>query len=129
MALAKRRHVNREDVQAVVQIATESARPDLVDQIAIGRGDDPDVHSQRPRRAKALELSLLKDAKQLGLRVERQLADFIEEDGTAVRQLEAANLGRSGVGERAPLAAEELALDQRRRQRAAIHADESRVLA
>ena len=39
-------------------------------------------------------------------------------------ELEASDLGRARVGERALLAAEQLALDQRRRQRGAVDADE-----
>ena len=75
------------------------------------------------RAADALELVLLQHAQQLDLRLERQLPDFVQEDGAAVGQLEAALLLLHRAGEGAALVAEQLALDERGRQRAAVHFD------
>ena len=57
---------------------------------------------------------------------ERQLADLVEEERAALRRLEGALPGRDGAGERAPLVAEELALDQALGQRRAVDGDERR---
>ena len=59
----------------------------------------------------APELPLLEDAEDLGLGRWGQLADLVEEDGATSRGLEPAGLLAVGSGE-APLAAEELALDE-----------------
>ena len=79
------------------------------------------------RAAEPLDLPFLEHPQQLGLQLQRQLADLVEEDGPAVGQLEAAGLRGERAGERAALAAEELALDQRPGQRAAVDHDEVAV--
>jgi hypothetical protein len=70
--------------------------------------------------------SLLEHAQQLGLQIERQLAELVEEHGAAARELERALARRDRAGERALLVAEQLALDQRASDRAAVHHDERR---
>ena len=72
-------------------------------------------------RPEPLELAFLQEAQQLGLRFERKLADFVEEDRAAVRELEAADLRVLGVGEGGALVAEQLDFEQRRRQGRAVH--------
>ena len=70
------------------------------------------VHPDGLLAADALELAVLQDAQQLGLRRLVQVADFVEKDGAAVGQLELAAAQRRRAGERALLVAEQLALDQ-----------------
>ncbi len=53
-----------------------------------------------------------------------QVADFIEENGAAVRLLETPDAPRVGSGKGAALVAEEFALQQRLGDRGAIHGDE-----
>ena len=65
-------------------------------------------------------LTVLEHAKQLRLEFERQLADLVEKERAAVGELEAAHLRGVRTGERAALTSEELALDQRARQRRAV---------
>ena len=65
-------------------------RLDLGGQVAIGGGDHARIDANGLRAAHALELLLLQHAQQLHLRLERQLADFVEEDRAAVGELEAA---------------------------------------
>ena len=76
------------------------------------------------RGAEPLELAGLQHAQQLGLHLERQLADLVEEDRAPVRQLEAAGRAGDRAGEGALLVAEELALDERGGQGRAVHRDE-----
>ncbi|MGC4085265.1 MAG: hypothetical protein QM736_24880 [Vicinamibacterales bacterium] len=59
-----------------------------------------------------LHLAVLQDAQQLGLRGLVKIADFVEENRSAVRQLETAASQRCRAGERSLLVAEQLALDQ-----------------
>src|SRR5262249_39752197 len=60
------------------------------------------------------------------LRLERgvEIADFVDEERSAVRLLEEAAVLRERAGEGAALVSEELALDQRRRDGGAIEDDE-----
>ena len=53
-------------------------------QIHVRRGDHARIDRNRFRAADALNLPLLQNAQQFGLRFERQLADFIQEDGPAM---------------------------------------------
>src|SRR5436189_714633 len=109
-----------DDVEPVVEILAEAAGGDLLDQAAVGRGDDPDVDSERVAAADALDLAGLDRAQQLDLGVERQLADLIEEDGRSVGILEAADMAIERAGEGALFVAEQHGFDEIFGDRAAI---------
>src|SRR5690606_16772356 len=74
----------------------------------------------RPGSAQPLDLALLQDAQQLHLDRGGHLAHLVEEERAAVRPLEATLLARDGAGERAALVAEQLALEDRLRERRAV---------
>src|SRR5690606_33496241 len=78
-------------------------------------------HSARAERA---HLARLERTEQLRLHVERQLADLVEEQRPAARLHEGAVAPLLRAGERAALVTEELALDEVRRDRAAVERDE-----
>ena len=120
-ALAQRRHANRHDAEAVVEILPEPAVRDELVEPPVGRRDDAGGHPDRLLAAHALELAILQDAEQLRLRRLVQIADFVEKDRAAVGQLELAAPERRRAGERPLLMAEELALDQLGRNRGAVH--------
>ena len=90
--LAQRWKRDREDVETIEEIAPEPAAPDIVGQVAIGRGDDPDIHSRRAVGAEAFDLSLLQHAQDLWLELEGQVTNLVEEDNAAIRELEPAGL-------------------------------------
>ena len=83
----------------------------------MGRGDDPQIGPDRRAAADRHELARLQHAQQAGLRLERHVADLVEEQRAALGLLEAADLARVGAGEGALLVAEQLALDQLARDR------------
>ena len=124
LALAQRRHEDREHVQAIVEILAEIAGGDGLFEVLVGGGDEPHVRRDRLGAAQPLELALLQDPQQLHLRGEVELADFVEKERAAFRQFEASLLRRVGAGERAFFVAEQLRLDQILRQRRAAHLDE-----
>ncbi len=97
-------------------------------QIAIGRGDKPDVDRNGAIPAQPLNLSLLQGAQELGLQVERQLAHFIEKERSLVRKFETPHLSCNRASECAFLVAEELAFQQPGGNSGAIHLHK-RVLA
>src|SRR5262249_639896 len=92
-------------------------------EIAVRRGDDAHIHPHRLGSADALELRLLEDAEERGLGLGRELADLVEEERALVRELEASDPARVRAGGGAALVAEELALDEVERDRAAIDPD------
>ena len=114
----------RKHVQAIEEIAAERARLDRRLQVAVRGGDHAHVDANRCAPADTLELTLLQDAEQRDLGLHRQLADFVEEDGPAVRQLEATEAPLRRTGERPFLVAEELRRDQLARNGRAVHAHE-----
>ena len=69
-------------------------------------------------------LPLLEHAQQLDLDRERHLADLVEQHRAAVGGLEQPGLGLRRAGERAALVAEQLALEQRLRERRAVEPQE-----
>ena len=117
----QRRHFNPDHIQPVPKILTELAVVHQLLQIPIRRRHHPHIHGLRLRRAHRLDLSLLQESQQLQLRVQLNLADFVQENRPAMRRLKVADAIpiRTSVG--APKRAKQLALDQCRRNRAAIH--------
>jgi hypothetical protein len=87
-AQAQRRHLDVDDVEAVVQVLAELALADRLGQVAVGRGDQPHVDLDRLAAADPLERPLLQHAQQLDLQRRRYLADLVEEHGAAVGLLE-----------------------------------------
>ncbi len=122
--LAQRRDVDRHDVQPVEEVLAERPGAHLGQQVAVGRRDQADVDLDGLDAAHALELRLLQDAQQLHLHLDRDLADLVEEQRAAVRQLEAPRLGADGAGEGALVVAEQLRLHERLGDGGAVDLDE-----
>ena len=77
-------------------------------EVAVGRRDHADVDAERLRAADALELAELEHAEQLALDLRSDLADLVEEQRAAVRELEPPLLLLVGAGEGALLVPEQL---------------------
>ena len=82
---------------------------------------EPGVGGQRLVGADALKGAFAQKAQQLHLDGRVNLADFIQKQRPALRLLEAADAPLVRAGERALFVAEQFALQQRRRQRRAMH--------
>ena len=78
-AVAKRRHVNADDAQAVIQILAELSLGDALLEVRVGGGQHPYVHGLWPRLADRHDLALFQKPQQLWLDIERQVADLVEE--------------------------------------------------
>jgi hypothetical protein len=87
---------------------------------------DPHVELDRPLAADPLNRALLEETQELGLQVAGHVSDLVEEHGSPVRQLEGPPPQADSAGERAPLVAKQLALEQRVRNRRAVDSDERR---
>src|SRR5262249_19542722 len=106
---AQRRQMNRKDIQAVKQIAAKLSIRDHLLQIGVGGGDQTHVNFLRARTAQAFELAFLQNAQQLGLQLQRDVADLVQKQRAFVRQLEPPDALRDRASKRAPFVAEELA--------------------
>jgi hypothetical protein len=118
-ALAQRRNADFNHVQAVKQIVAELAFGYGNLQIDVGGRDHAHVHAHLFGPADAVEAALLEHAQQIHLQLGGDIADFVEEDGSAVGHFELAALALRGAGERAFLMAEQLGFEERLGQRGA----------
>src|SRR6185369_13749332 len=98
-ALAQRRDVDARHREPEIEIGPEGPLIGLGAQVAVGRGDDADVDLDVLLAADAAERPPLEDAEQGRLDRQRQLADLVEEDRSAVRELEGPLLAALGAGE------------------------------
>jgi hypothetical protein len=124
MPVAERWHADGEDVQPVEEVLAKGAGPDRLVEVAVRRGDHPDVHAPWLCRAHGHEGPVLEEAQELHLRGRRDLADLVEEERPAVGGGEVAGLPLRRPGEGAPLVAEQLGLEERLRERRAVDLDE-----
>ncbi len=122
--LAQRRNANLDHLDAEVQVLAKLALGDHRFEVLVGRRDDPDVGGERLIAADPLELLLLQHAQELGLGLHIHVADFVEEQGAAVRGLEFSFAACNRPGEGTLLMPEQFALDQLARERGAIDRDE-----
>ena len=88
-ALAQRRHRSAEKYGGDSRDPRETALLDHRQQIAVGRRDQADVGMPRARGAQALEGVLLQDAQKLGLQLQGEVANFVEEEGPPIGQFKA----------------------------------------
>ena len=123
----ERRERDRHDGEAVVEILAEALLADLRREVAVRRRDHADVDLDALRPADPLEGARLEDAEELRLGRGCHLAHLVEEERPAVRGFEAAASACHRPGERAPLVAEELALDERVDERGRVDRHERAV--
>src|SRR5437762_12579317 len=110
--LAQGWHVNRKNIQPVKQVFAKFSLLNHLAEFAIGGRDQACIGSQRARASQAFELPFLEHAQQLGLQLEWNLPDLVEEYRAAVCQLEAADALCDSAGERAFFVTEQLAFQQ-----------------
>ena len=125
LPLAQRRHLDRDDVQAVVQVLAELARlaTICVRSRLVAAMMRTSTRSVRvpPRRSNSCSCSTRRI---LACVLGAHVADFVEEQRAAVGLLEPADALLVRAGERALLVAEQLRLEQVLLQRRAVHLHE-----
>ncbi len=122
-AFSERWYLDGEYVEAVVEVGAEVAFFHELHEVAIGGGEEADVDLDGLGAADALEFAFLKNAQELGLKVGRYLAHFVEEERAAVGEFEAAFTAVGGAGEGAFFMTEEFALDEVFRESGAVDFD------
>src|SRR5262245_8989372 len=78
---------------AVVEICSDAAQVSLAGLVAVGGGSDAHVDFGGTGTADALDFSTLEDSQELGLKIDRQLADLVDENGAGVAAFECAHVG------------------------------------
>jgi hypothetical protein len=98
----------------------ESRRARRLCAVAVRGCDNADVRFLKARPAEPLEFAFLQNAQELGLRRQTHLADLVEKEHAARRELHLSRLCLMRAGERAALVAKQLRLEQLLGQRCAI---------
>lgn len=111
-SFAEGRHAEFDDVEAVVEVLAESVLSDEGGEVAVGGGDDADIDADGSGASDEFEGFLLEDAEELDLDVGGDVADFVEEEGSAVGLLEASDAVAVGAGEGALDVSEEFAFEE-----------------
>jgi hypothetical protein len=81
-------------------------------EVGVGGRQDADIDGNGVGLAERLDLLPLEEAKELRLEIERDFADFVEQQRAAGRAADDAGELGDGAGERASTAAEQLAVEQ-----------------
>jgi len=104
--LPQRRHLDGDDVEAVVEVLAERAGVHAGLWVAVGGGEDADVDVDGGGGADAGDLALLDDPQELDLGAGAELGELVEEDRAAAGGLEVAGAGGHRACEGAALVAE-----------------------
>ena len=115
------------NVEAIKQVLTEHAFSYRLSQVSIRSGYHPYVNGHCLSAAHSLEFTLLKNSQQRDLRLWRKIAYFIEEYRSTVGRFETSQPALSGPREGASFMAKQFGGNERRRNRRAIHSNESTV--
>ena len=92
--IAQRRQRHRDDVQAIQQIVAEPAVAHRRLEVAVARRHEPHRDVDLLRAADAEEAAMLERARQLGLQLRAQHADFVDEQRAVRRELDQPRLAR-----------------------------------
>src|ERR1700680_3977000 len=85
--------------------------------------DDPYVDLDRAGAPEPFELLLLQHTQELGLKLQRNVTDFVEEERSSIRKLEASDSAFYRAGKCSLFMPEKFALQQSQRNRSAVQLD------
>ncbi len=119
--------IDEQRCQPVVQVLAKFSVAHGPLEVDVRRGDDAHVDRVARSGTDGPDLSLLQDAKQSHLRLRRHVADLVEEEDSAVRGVEQARMPSVRARKGTTLVAEQLALDERVGDGAAVDRDERAI--
>jgi hypothetical protein len=106
--LPKGGHGDFNHLEPVIKVLPECAIGYSRGQIPVGGGNDPDIRSDGFFAAQPCNRLILQDAQDFGLSGQRHIANFIQEDGSSVRQFKFAFFLLRGSGKGAFFVTEKL---------------------
>ena len=98
-SLTKRRHDHLHHIEPVVEVFPKLTQPDLLEQILVGRRNDPDIDANGRGIPDPFELFFLQDPEQAQLHLRRDVADLVQKYGALSRPLESPDLIPRSPGE------------------------------
>ena len=123
-AVTQRRKGQRENVDAMEEVAAEFIIFDTIFKVAVGGNDHTNIDFDGLVAADAFDFAFFEDAEKLGLHGDGHIADLIEEESAAFGLLEFSEVASGSTGERAFFVAKEFGLDQFGGNCRAIESDE-----
>ena len=111
------------DVEPEKQVLPEAALADHAVQLLVGGGNHADVHRTGPEITDGNDALFLKNAQELGLKMEAEFTDFVEEEGPTIGGANEAKRIAGSASEGSLYVAEQLALEQRVAEGGAIDRD------
>jgi hypothetical protein len=108
----------------MIEVGAKAALAHQVQEILVGGRHNAHVRTHRVRAPQLLEDVLLEEPQQLGLHLQGEVADFIEEQGPGVRELHAADRRRQRPRKGPSYMPEEVTFQQAAGNRRAVHGDE-----
>ena len=124
-ALAERGELNDGGIQTEEEILAEGFVFDHLLKITVGGADDADVDGDLFLSSDTADGFFLQHAEEFDLRLPGEVADFIEEKGSAIGLLKTADTFADCSGEGSAFVAEEFAFDEVVRDGGTIDGDES----
>src|SRR3984885_16202162 len=88
LAVAQGWDEKRDDVETIEEVFAEVAASDLIFEVFVGCGDNPNVNVDRVRCANREKALFVESAQDFGLGLETHVADFVEEEGSTVGAFE-----------------------------------------
>ena len=122
--VAQGRHMDGNDIQAVVQVFAELSPAHRLQRVAVGGADDPDVHLARPRGPDRLHHGCLQKPQQFGLQRHIHFADLVQKQRAPIRRRRRARLVGNRPGKAALHMAEHFGLQQIGGNRTAVQGNE-----
>ena len=110
--LTQRRDINRENIDAIVEVVAKSAVGHHRPEVAVCRRNYADVNADLVSTTDPPDLSFLQGTQELCLHGNVKLGNFVEKERAPVRDLEKALLLGVGAGELTLLMSEEFRLEQ-----------------
>src|SRR5262249_50245884 len=110
-SFAQRRKRDLENGESVKKIFAKQPVADCLRRISISRGNDANVELDLFTAAQPACTTVLENSEKLRLKRHRHLGDLVEEECSAVRELEDAGSGARRASERTRLVSKDLAFD------------------
>src|ERR1041385_2423711 len=117
----QRRHVNGNNVDAVIKVFAKIAGCDFLRKVTVGSENKPYFDTFLFLPANARETAVLQQLEELSLDSWIELADLIQKKRATISHFYAARLGNTGTRKRAFLIAKQFAFNQRGWYSRAIH--------
>src|SRR5262245_18220620 len=127
--MTERWKLDARDREPKHQIVSKATGGDFTIEIAASRRQDANVDFDPAFASEPTHLTAFDRAQEACLKRDIEIADFVDEQRAAVRQLEDSLAHADRAAERAALVTEELGFDQVRRNRRTIENDERAVRA